>query len=71
VAGEAIRLSAALASPTATAQSPVVVLREGREATRMGKAAGPSPFPDFGCPPQSTPAPVLSLSNLDDELLAW
>jgi diguanylate cyclase (GGDEF)-like protein len=72
VAGEAIRLSACFGIANSRGRSPVVVLREAEKALEWAKAAGPESIQCFGCPPQSTPAPVTFLSaTSDDELLAW
>jgi diguanylate cyclase (GGDEF)-like protein len=72
VAGEAIRLSACFGIANSRGRSPVVVLREAEKALEWAKAAGPESIQYFGCPPQSTPAPVTFLSaTSDDELLAW
>jgi GGDEF domain-containing protein len=72
VAGEAIRLSACFGIANSRGRSPVVVLREAEKALEWAKAAGPESIQCFGCPPQSTPAPVTFLSaTSDDELLTW
>jgi diguanylate cyclase (GGDEF)-like protein len=72
VAGEAIRLSACFGIANSRGRSPVVVLREAEKALEWAKAAGPESIQCFGCPPESTPAPVTFLSATSgDELLAW
>ncbi len=72
VAGETIRLSACFGIANSHGRSPVVVLREAEKALEWAKASGPESIQFFGCPPQSTPAPVTFLSEASgDELLAW